>query len=162
MTRLGLMFVSVAGLTLAGPAAAQSSPEGSWIITGWTIGGQASASPQRGLVIFTKTNYSIMYIPGDKPRASLGDAPTDQERLAAFDAFTANSGRHTVEGNQITLKAYMAKNPNYMAAWTGACTTGACPNDVVVTFKVEGDTLTLTWPGGDRRPVRVATLRRVG
>jgi len=162
MTRLRSTFVSLVGLVLAAPLAAQSSPEGSWIVTGWSVDGQAAASPQRGLMIFTKTNYSIMFIQGNEPRASLGDSPTAEARAAAYDAFTANGGRLTIDGDKITLKAYVAKNPDYMALWTSECITGACPNDAVVTFKIEGDTMTLTWPARNRRPERVATLRRVG
>ena len=68
----------------------------------------------RGLFIFTAANYSIMYIRGDEPRADLPAEPTDADLIRAFGELTANSGRYTLEGDQLTYEAYMANNPNYM------------------------------------------------
>ena len=129
------------------PVAAQdaSALNGAWVVTGWSnADGEANPSPQRGLYIFVVTredggNYSLMWVPGSEPRAEFANQqePTDQEKLSAYDSFIANSGRLIVEGDQITFDAYMAKNPNYMAAFGESL--------VVVTWKIEGGTLTLEY-----------------
>ena len=103
-------FLALTLVILAGswaPAAAQEASDlnGAWIVTGWSnADGEANPSPQRGLYMFVVTraeggNYSMMFVPGSEPRAEFamqGEA-TDQEKVAAFDSFVANSGRLIVE-----------------------------------------------------------------
>lgn len=128
-------------------AAQETGLEGAWIFT------SEDGSNQRGLFIFTSANYSMMFVRGDEPRAEFeGEGqPSDEFVVGAYNSFTANSGRYTLEGDQITYEAYMAKNPNYMANWG--------ENSVTATVSVDGDTLTWTW-GGDT-PLTF-TMRRVG
>jgi hypothetical protein len=147
-TRLGgLAFVAVAAaLTLGWKTDAptlQESIQGGWIFT------SEDNSHQRGLIILAESNYSIMYVSGGEERATFSEDPSDEERLAAWSSFVANSGRYTLEGNQITYEAYMAKNPSYMADWPD--------NDRTATVEVEGDRMTWTAPNGSS-----VTLRRVG
>ena len=82
----------------------------------------------------------MMYVQGDQPRAVLPENPTTEQRLASYGEIRANSGRYTLEGDQLTLEAYMALGASYMAGWPD--------NDRTVTVKVEGDTMTMT--AGDR------------
>ena len=140
------------------PAQAQGSPElaGGWIVTSWTSpDGEVNSEPQRGLFVFTETgHYSIMHV--NAPRAELNASSTDADRLAAYDPFTANSGRYRVEGNVITYEAYVAKHPNYMAGFM--VDDG---NGVSMTYAIEDGILTLEWTGGNSAG-RKATLRRPG
>ena len=118
--------------------------QGAWIVT------SEDDSHQRGLFIFTQSNYSMMYVIGDEPRAPYaGETATEEEALAAFQSFVANSGRYALDGNRLTYEAYMAKNPSYMGDWPD--------NADWATVEVDGDTMTWTDSGG-----WVFSLRRVG
>ena len=143
-------------LASAGSIAAQeSSVVGSWITTSWE--GQDEFQP--GLLIFTETNYSIMFvIPGMVREEWTGETMTDADMVAAYNTLVANSGRYTRSGNEITTEAYVTLNPNYMADWGD--------NHVTYTFRVEGDTLHFTWPEGfmddGESPSFTGTFRKVG
>lgn len=141
-------------------AHAQGSPElaGGWIVTSWTSpDGEVNSEPQRGLFVFTESgHYSIMYINTSEPRGELSETSGDADRLAAYDAITANSGRYRVEGTAITYEAYVAKHPNYMA---GFMTEEG--NAVTMTYALEDGILTLEWTSGNGAG-RKATLRRPG
>ncbi len=144
-----------ASLALAGSVAAQeSSIVGSWITASWE--GQDDFQP--GLLIFTETNYSIMFVvPGMTRERYDGETMTDVEMVAAFNTLVANSGRYTRSGDEITTEAYVTLNPNYMADWG--------ENHMTYTFRVEGDMLHLTWPEGfmeDGSPSFSGTFRKVG
>jgi hypothetical protein len=141
-------------------AQAQGSPElaGGWIVTSWTSpDGEVNSEPQRGLFVFTESgHYSIMHVNSSEPRAPFTESSTDADRLAAYDPFTANSGRYRVAGNVITYEAYVAKNPGYMARFSS---DGG--NAVSMTYAIEDGILTLEWTGGNSAG-RKATLRRPG
>jgi hypothetical protein len=141
-------------------AQAQGSPElaGGWIVTSWTSpDGEMNTQPQRGLFVFTESgHYSIMHVNGSEPRAQFSESSTEADRLAAYDAITANSGRYRVAGNVITYEAYVAKHPNYMA---GFMTEEG--NAVTMTYAIEDGILTLEWTSGNGAG-RKATLRRPG
>jgi len=134
-------LVSVAWI--AAPAQ-QESIEGTWLTT------SDDDSHQRGVFLFTSDgSYSMMFVRGDEPRAEPNENWTEADRLASFNEITANSGRVTVEGNQITYEAYMANSTAYMNGWP--------ENDVTATFEIDGDLMTLTQSSGT-----VFTLRRPG
>ena len=147
-------------LASAGSIAAQeSSILGGWIVTSWeTPDGEVNSEPQRGLFMFTASGqYSIMYVLGDQPRAEWsGETPTDADKVRAYDSFVANSGRYSVDGNQITYEAAMAKNPNYMAAFGP---DGA--NAATMDFAIENNILTLRFTSGNAEG-STATFRRPG
>lgn len=161
-TPLTLVLMAAFAVT-ANPAKAQNASDlnGTWILTGWTSPeGTANENSQRGLFLFTIEHdeggsYSMMYVPGEQPRAQYsGESITDADKLKAYDSFIANSGRLTVEGNELTYEAYMAKDPNYMASFeeNGATATWEV-NDSILTLKftsgfMEGATATF------RRPTR--------
>jgi hypothetical protein len=142
--------------TLTWPAQAQeSSIVGAWITESWE---GEEGDPQPGLLIFTETNYSMMFVPAGMTREQYtGEEMTEAEMVAAMQTLVANSGRYTREGDQITTEAYVALNPNYMANWG--------ENHLTYTFKVEGDLLHLTWPAGFAgadNPPFTGTFRKVG
>jgi len=150
------LFILAAASGTGSLALAQVPPElrGAWIVSSWTPpDGESVSDPQRGLFIFTHGgNYSIMFVNGGEERAQYEgeEGPTDAEKVAAYDSFTANSGRYRVSGSTITYEAYMAKNPNYMADFGMEAANG-----VELEFSIAEGTLTLTWPNGFG-----ATLRR--
>lgn len=130
-------------LLLPRDVSAQISVEGAWTVSEWTIDGK-TAPAQPGMFIFTSTHYSIFYVNQTEPRATPAQtgpgSMTDAEVVTAYNEFTANAGRYVINGNTITTRAFVAKNPTYMAGWP----------DNAVEMKVErsGDTLTLTMRNG--------------
>ncbi len=42
--------------------------KGAWVVTSWEVEGEAVADPQPGLIIFTETHYSMMYVNVAEPR----------------------------------------------------------------------------------------------
>lgn len=98
-----------------------------------TSEGDTLDNVQPALFIFTDTHYSMTIVPDTALRATFGEDPTDAEKLEAFDNFVANAGRYEVQGDEITIRPYVAKNPNFMA--------GFPQNAVTTTFRVAGDRL---------------------
>ena len=120
--------------------------QGAWTVTSWEVEGESVTDPQPGLIVFTGTHYTMMYVNGADPRPPYaGEQLTDVETIAAYGTLTANSGRYEVNGNELTTRAYVAKDPNYMGGWP--------ENAQTYTFRMEGETLHLQWPGDwpDRR-----------
>jgi len=157
-----LAGVTAVSLSLTAAVSPEPPLEGAWIVTGWESGGKALATPQRGLVIFTDDHYSMMYVNGDTPRATYaGESITDSEILAAYRSFIANSGRYELKGTVLTTRAFMAKDPNYMAAWEDSCIREACKNDLVYGIALKGDELRLTLPAALGATAQVAILPRV-
>lgn len=134
-------------ITFSTVLAAQTAPrkplEGVWKIvevveivdTG--ADGSKNANPQPNLFIFTRNHYSMMLVPGTQPRASFKVSPsvampTDQEKIAAFDSFVANTGTYEVTGSTLTIRPIVARYPNFMGG------SDELP------FRIEGNTLWLT------------------
>lgn len=169
MRRIMIPTVAIAAVLVAAGAWRAAGPQaaalrGAWVATGWQINGTPVATPQRGLLVFTGSHYSMMFVPGVDARPGYdGESLTDAEKLAAYDSFVANSGRYRVSGDTLVTSAYMAKDPNYMNAWARGCSTGPCPNDVALTFRVAGDTLWVSWPAsfGGSGNQRTGEFRRV-
>lgn len=144
------MFRILNGLTLlvlcATVVSAQSSTkkpiEGAWKVTEIVVTGAEASNvpnPQPGLFIFTKTHYSVMWVPGNQSRSLFkGEDPTDQEKIAAYDSFVANSGTYEVAGATITLHPMVARSPNFMAG-------GVSKSQM----RIEGTTLWLTQKNTD-------------
>jgi hypothetical protein len=129
-------------MAYATPAVAQESTpvEGAWVFTSW-VGpdGTTTDQPQPGLFVFSKTHYSMMFTLGAEPRAQYeGEDMTDEEMVTAYGTFVANSGRYEVSGNELTTRAYVAKDPNYMGSWP--------ENAETYTFEIDAEgMLHLTW-----------------
>ncbi|MGI9628336.1 MAG: hypothetical protein ACR2QM_15995, partial [Longimicrobiales bacterium] len=118
-------------------ASAQLSVDGAWTVSEWTIDGETSPA-QSGIFIFTSTHYSFFFVNQAEERASTAESGpgsmTDPEKVVAYDEFTANAGRYSIDGNTLTTSAYVAKNPGYMARWPDNTTEYVAQRD--------GDTLT--------------------
>ena len=143
------LLILAAASGIGSNAVAQGSSElaGGWIVTSWTgADGETNSDPQRGLFIFTQSgHYSMMFVNTDEERAQYDaeEGGTDAEKVLAYNSFTANSGKYRVSGNTITYEAYMAKYPNYMAAFGPDAANG-----VKLEFNIDEGILTLTWPDG--------------
>jgi len=128
--------LALAAVTSALAAQEHSPVVGAWVIEEVESEGQTMNQP--GLIIFTSTHYSIMFGTGDGPRARYeGEDMTDAETVAAYGTFVANSGRYEVNGNEITTRAFVAKDPNYMRDWPD--------NAETLPFHIDGDVMHLEW-----------------
>ncbi len=141
---LGIVGVVAALVVVAGAWRTNmpnSNPalQGAWTVTSWEVNGEAVTAPQPGIIVFTETHYTMMYVSvaQSRPRYA-GEEMTDAEVMAAYNTFTANSGRYEVNGNELTTRAYVAKDPNYL--FDGTATTQT------YTFQREGEILHLQWP----------------
>jgi hypothetical protein len=118
--------------------------EGVWKVAEVVVTGanaENTPSPQPGLFIFGQKHYSMMWIRGGKARAPYGgEEPTSEEKIQAFDSFTASSGTYEVSGSTITIRPMVARSPNFMG---GASS--------IYQFRVEGDNLWLTAKSTDMR-----------
>jgi len=98
---------------------AKKSVEGVWKIAESEFMGKDTSkisNPQPSLIIFGPKYYSIMSVPGDKPRALYkAENPTDAEKINAYDSFIGQSGTYEIVGSTLTVRPMVARNPNYMA-----------------------------------------------
>lgn len=117
----------------AGCAENAAPPPG--IVGSWEFR-TGSSGGQRGLLIFTETHYSMMFVRDTVPRARYPDdrRMTDAETVVAYNSITANSGRYSLVGDSLTVTAYMANDPNYMNDWPDS--------EMTFAVHVAGDTLT--------------------
>ena len=113
--------------------------EGVWKVTEIVVSGAGAYSvsaAQPGVFIFTKSHYSWMWVPGTTPRTLFKtQAPTSEEKLAAFDSLAASSGTYELNGSMATFRPIVAKGPNTVF--------------IHEQFAIDGDTLTLSWVSGD-------------
>ncbi len=151
--RIVIAFAVLATVTIACTPDTSSVLQGAWAVTSWEVEGEMIPDPQPGLIVFTGTHYSMMYVNQAEPRDRYaGESLTDAEMLVAYRSLTANSGRYEVSGNELTTRAYVAKDPNYMGDWP--------ENALTYTFRMEGETLHLDWPS-DWFSARKGTFRKV-
>ena len=144
-------------------AEAQSTSDlaGAWVVSSWeSADGEVNSSPQRGLFVFTATgHYSMMYVPGSEPRAELSETSIDADFVAAYNSFVANSGRYTIDGNEITYEAFMAKDAAYMGRFAP---TGGEGNAQSFAFELSDGVLTLSAGEGGPMQGSTVTLSRPG
>jgi hypothetical protein len=115
---LGLFGVFLSATVFAQDAA-PSSVEGVWKVTEETFMGanpSSTSNAQPALLILTKTHYSFIRVVGQKPRPLFKAInPTAEEKIAAFDSFTASSGTYELVGSTLTMRPAVSKHPNFMA-----------------------------------------------
>jgi len=150
MTTLMKVAASLVVVGIAFPGSAQAqSIKGVWQVVEVTAAdGKANPKPEPGLYIFTDRHYSIMRV--NQPRAALPESPTDKDRLAAFDPFTANSGTYQVKGTQLLTQPMVAKNPNVMTGKGGT-------NEL----KMEGANVAYITGGGGPGGKQIVKLQRI-
>lgn len=128
---VAVLALAIPGFGFADASAQDLDIQGTWIRT------SDDGSHQRGLLLFTPGSYSMMVVAGGEPRPEYqSDSMNDREILAAYGSFIANAGRYTLEGNRLIREAYMAKDPNYMAAWPD--------NDQTWTLEMDGPNRLIT------------------
>jgi hypothetical protein len=111
--------VVVTVLATAVGTAQTGTLRGAWrVVEATAADGQVNSKPEPGLYVFTDRHYSIMRVMA--PRKPYPEKPTDQDKVAAFDPFVANSGSYQLKGDQLMTQPMVAKNPNIM---TGKGTT---------------------------------------
>jgi len=126
-------------LVIVQSASAQSRLEGVWRVSEVTITGQntfkITVEPTHpSLFIVTKKHWSLLNI-GTPTRPDLPkQGATDAQKVAAWTPFIASAGTYEVQGNMVTSRNTVAKDPGDMAP--GNFTTNE--------FKIEGDTVTFT------------------
>ena len=127
----------------------QSSLAGAWLITETTTKTPDSISvnksPQPGLYLFTDRHFSLMLIPGEKPRAELPEGASLEERCEAFENFVADAGTYEVTDSTLTMHNIIAKNPRAMNGGAGG----------PYQYKLSGDALTLTFSTGWARGAEI-------
>ena len=105
-----LVLVLAASQSLSAQA---PSLKGAWRVVEFTgADGKVNSKPEPGLYIFTDRHYSIMRV--TQPRTALPEQPSEKDRVAAFDAFVANSGTYEIKGMQLMTHPSVAKSPNVM------------------------------------------------
>lgn len=132
-SKKAILFLSFAVVTLTAACTSDPSPQAP-IIGAWEFV-PAGSSEQRGLLIFTKNHYSMMFSRGKEARQTYPQDRwmTDAETVAAYNSITANSGTYSIDGDQVTISAFVANDPNYMTAWPN--------NSGSITLRIEGDQL---------------------
>jgi len=137
-------------------AQSKHSLEGAWQAVQVTLGPQANTiKPGPNLTIFSAKHYNRVDVQSDKPRPVLANpsSASAEELRASWGPLVAEGGTYELSGNLITLKPVVSKNPAAMAP-------GA---SIVYTYKLEGDTLTLTaqrnWNGPVTNPVTLKLVR---
>jgi len=111
---------------------------GTWKLTTWfvRVTGEDTREPYgpnpKGRLVLTQEGHWIIIVTGANRRP----AKTTDEKAALLDSMLAYSGRYTIEGDKIKIRAEMSSNEIY---------TGA-NQDQTRYFKVEGDRLALRTP----------------
>jgi hypothetical protein len=138
------VLLAVVPAVVGAADAARKPMEGAWKVVEVVVtGDRAENTPnaQPGLFIFGQKHYSMMWVRGGKARAPYaGEVPTNEEKIAAFESFTANTGTYDVSGSTLTIHPMVARSPNFMG--------GASSR---YQFRVAGDSLWLTEKSADMR-----------
>lgn len=105
-----------------------------------------TVKPGANLAIFTARHYSRIEVHTDKARPVVANAATAtaEELREAWGPFVAEAGTYEVADNLITMHPIVAKNPAAMAPGT----------TMVYSYKLEGDTLTITAQRDRNGPVK--------
>ncbi len=143
----------IASLFLTTLALAQDSLEGAWqttevMITGGDDEG-TNTDPEPSLLIFTGTHYSTMRNIGSRPSTTEGEPLTDEQVIAAYRSFRANTGTYEASGSKIMYHVMVARGPTF---------AGATPE---VEYRIEGDKLMTTSAPNDEGVVTHVTYTRL-
>src|SRR5438445_2957301 len=96
----GLTLLVMCSTVLSAQSSTKKPIEGAWKVTEIVVSGADAsnvANPQPGLIIFARKHYSAVWVPGNQPRSLFkGEDPTNEEKVAAYDSFIANSDTYEV------------------------------------------------------------------
>ncbi len=107
--------------------------EGAWVVTSLQSSDGAAIDPAGpGQFIFLNGRYSAVYTVGVTERRKSEKAfdPTEEEMVEQYETIIVNSGTYQVKGNELMLRPFVAKSPEYIG--------GSSTRE----FSVDGDTLT--------------------
>lgn len=149
MTVTRFLGVPVVVSLMVAPTFTQSKPatgsiQGVWRIVQTSTTGpngrtvDKSAPGLGGMIFVTAKHFAYVDVTGDRPRPTLpqGGAvkATADDLRATWGPFDAQAGTYEMKGNETTQRVLVAKAPGLMQ-----------PDAFyVMSFKVDGDTLTLT------------------
>ena len=130
--------------------------EGAWqatefIFTGGSEEDTTNTEPPLQILVQSAGYYSVMRNVGDRPDpVPEGQTRTDEDRLAAFAAFHAQTGMYEVSGSKIMYHAMLDRIPEYVG------------DTVEVEYQIEGDKLIWTiGPNRERSGVLRLTFTRL-
>ena len=134
-TKIISLLLAIVGSSVAFDARSQSVLSGAWKVEEITNSVQRTridTNPPPSLYLFTDGYYSIMWLTGEERPDFQPDVDVeDEEIIAAFDSFIAQSGSYEVSGSTITTIPMIKKIPG---------NTGIPEN---IEYRLEGDTLYL-------------------
>ena len=154
-TKPATITVFLASLFLTTLALAQDSLEGAWQTTEFMVTGGSeeditNTDPDLSIILFTEGHYSHIRNVGDRPDpVPEGQTLTDEDSLAAFETFRANSGTYEVSGSKLTRHSMLNRNP------------GTVGNTNEVEYRIEGDKLMTTTALNDEGRVLHLTYTRL-
>ena len=92
-------------------------------------------SPQPSLAIFTRSHYSLIWMPGTTGMRAFKQRwlPTDEEKIQRYGEIVVNSGKYTQTESTITAQPVVSRVPEFMGG-----------GRLSYEYRVEGDTLSLT------------------
>ena len=126
----------LAGLSLATFAQAQGSLEGAWQLQELMVSGGpnegTNTDPDLHLLLLTGRHYSRTVNFATRPNVSQNEPTTDENRIANYITFRANSGTYEVSGSKLMLHFMLSLNP------------AAVGFTDEVEYRVEGDKLITT------------------
>jgi len=139
---IGGLALTLAASTLSG----QTNPplHGAWAVVEDTPArGPNAGKPMRqqpGIFVFTGRHYAVVRVLGETPRQVTRKDPANPTvaELQEENRIAAQGGTYEIKGDTITYRRIAARSIANMAPG----------NSAVDTFKIEGNTLTLTGPGG--------------
>jgi hypothetical protein len=99
---------------------------------------------QPGLMLYVDGHYSVTSVNGTTPRLPVDSTSTAADLRAVWGTgFSANAGTYEIEGETLTTRPFVAKNPNTMA-----------PDYFErYTFRVVDDTLTMSRTANAAGPI---------
>ena len=145
------LFVVVVVSTAVTGQQRTASLAGAWRVTEVTTtgpNGTTNSNLQPRLVLFTGTHYARVGVTSPSPRslpaAGAGFAP-ESLLLEQWGPFAADAGTYQVNGTEVTLRSIVAKNPAIMSSDGRFFVT--------YTFRIEGNSLTLTQKSNANGPL---------
>lgn len=152
--QLVLIFCTVFSSEMS---SAQQAIQGAWKLMEESVTSPdtsyTNVQTQPSPLMFTKTHYSLIRVRGNEARQLYANPEerTDAEIVAAYSSISANSGTYEISGSELKRKVMVAKNPNFMAE---------APT-LTSTYKIEGDSLWLTWKRSDGQSTRAQKYKRL-
>ena len=142
---LTTVLISALALACGAPQKTRGTAlDGVWHVVAVEVTGSGATvhnQPQPSLVIFSGEHYSWSRVTTTSPRARfVAEAPTETERVAAYDSVLFQSGKYTVSDSTLTVWPIVARSPNFTAGSSES-----------YRYRLSGDTLWLDQRSEDVR-----------